>query len=107
MLATTQSGMIWITNTVTGMPVDNAYWFGVLSVVAGHRNLKVTRISNSNVSYSICYNAAEGYGWSPWHNIADDGNAATVNGFTITSGTEDLNPGVSELSTGTIYLVYE
>ena len=42
-----------------------------------------------------------------WRKVADNGNAATVNGFTITSGTKDLNPGVSELPTDTIYLVYE
>ena len=81
LLSCTKSGFVFIHPGVTGMPNDNTYWFGLVDCNTPHRQLIVHNISN-NVSYRITWNNGV-QKWTVWRNLADGGNAATVNGYTV------------------------
>ena len=81
LLACQKSGFVWIQPGVTGMPNDGTYWFGIADCHTVHRQLIVRDIQNS-VSYCMRWNNGT-QTWISWRNLADGGNAATVNGLTV------------------------
>lgn len=81
LLLAAKSGFVFIQPSVTGMPVDGKYWFGIIHGTGSHRQLIATNISTSEM-YTIVYNSAlaEDKRWSSWKNVADGGDALTLNG---------------------------
>ena len=78
LLSCQRSGFVWIQPGVTGMPYDGTYWFGTVNCTSVHRQLTVSNISNTAV-YTISWNNGE-QSWEAWKNIADGGNADTLDG---------------------------
>lgn len=81
LLLAAKSGFVFIQPSVTGMPVDGKYWFGIIHGTGSHRQLITTNISTNEI-YTIVYNSAlaEDKRWSAWKNVADGGDALTLNG---------------------------
>lgn len=81
LLVSAKSGFVFIRNTVTDMPADNFYWFGYVHASSTHRQLVVGNIS-TNAMFAISYNSglAEDKRWTSWKNLADGGDALTLNG---------------------------
>lgn len=73
-----KSGFVFIHPGVTGMPSDNMYWFGLVDCNTVHKQLIVRNVTN-NAAYSISWNN-EIQTWTAWENIADGGNADTLDG---------------------------
>lgn len=70
------SGCVFIYSDVTGMPKENAYWFGIVNASTAHRNLLVFQIDGLYSGY-CSHNCATGL-WSDWKPFADGGDAATL-----------------------------
>ena len=77
-LGANKSGIVWINATVTGMPVEGKYWFGIIDCSNAHRCLRVTSQTDGQ-SFVRAYNSSSQY-WYAWHNVADGGNADTLDG---------------------------
>lgn len=75
-LSSSTSGTVFIDNTVTGMPVDNAYWFGFIDRKITNIIARVVSINNK-ARYSITYNGSL-QTWYGWVNETDGGNADTL-----------------------------
>ena len=83
-LAATKSGFVAIAKSVTGMPVDNVFWYGFLDCNTASRCLRVTSTGTTGLTYSIsCIPSTSPITWYDWHNVADGGNASTVGGKSI------------------------
>lgn len=98
LLSSSASGTVFIDNTVSDMPVDNAYWFGFIDRKVSNIIARVVSINNK-AKYSITYNGGL-QTWYGWVNEADGGNAAnaqSLNGFTVPNSGLDLigNPTAS------------
>ncbi len=61
------SGPVFIQNTVSGMPVDNTYWFGEIHASSSHRLIRVYKVGQSMNCYTMFYNNGTKY-WSGWMN---------------------------------------
>lgn len=72
------SGCVFITESVTGMPMDNTYWFGIVNASTTHRCLTVYHI-DGNYKGFCTYNSGNGL-WRDWVSFADGGDADTVDG---------------------------
>lgn len=78
-LSSSTSGTVFIDNTVSGMPVDNAYWFGFIDRKITNIIARVVSINNK-ARYSITYNGSL-QTWYGWVNETDGGNADTLDGL--------------------------
>lgn len=74
------SGCVFIYSDVTGMPKENAYWFGIVNASTAHRNLLVFQIDGLYSGYCSHNNATDL--WSEWKSFADGGNAVSVGAYT-------------------------
>ena len=74
------SGFVFVGNEVTGMPYDNTYWFVSIEHTANHCKITATDINNHRKTFNIVYNDTLSK-WDEWINIADGGNADTLNGL--------------------------
>lgn len=97
-LGANKSGIVWIESTVTGMPVEGKYWFGIIDCSNIHRCLRVTSQTDGQ-SFVRAYNSSTQY-WYAWHNVADGGNAASVGAYTEAKLTE-LEARIAALEGGT------
>lgn len=70
------SGCVFIYADVTGMPIDNSYWFGIVNASTTHRNLIVFQIDGLYSGF-CSYNSANNL-WSNWKSFADAGDASTL-----------------------------
>lgn len=77
-LGANKSGIVWINTTVTGMPVEGKFWFGIIDCSNAHRCLRVTSQTDGQ-SFVRAYNSSTKY-WYAWHNVSDGGNADTLDG---------------------------
>ncbi len=102
------SGFIFIRNTVTDMPVDGVMWFGTVNNNTIHKQITVRSFDGVS-GYVMTYNSSSKK-WDSWKNIADGGNAKTVNGIKLVIGTAD--PQITDpnadgyVAEGTIYGQY-
>lgn len=96
LLVSAKSGFVFIQNTVTDMPADNFYWFGYVHASSTHRQLVVGNIS-TNAMFAISYNSglAEGKRWTAWKNLADGGNALSLNGVAAYEYLQRIRHGVN------------
>ena len=96
LLVSAKSGFVFIQNTVTDMPADNFYWFGYVHASSTHRQLVVGNIS-TNAMFAISYNSglAEGKRWTSWKNLADGGDALTLNGVAASEYLRRIRHGVN------------
>lgn len=96
LLVSAKSGFVFIQNTVTDMPADNFYWFGYVHASSTHRQLVVGNIS-TNAMFAISYNSglAEGKRWTAWKNLADGGDALTLNGVAAYEYLQRIRHGVN------------
>ena len=96
LLVSAKSGFVFIQNTVTDMPADNFYWFGYVHASSTHRQLVVGNIS-TNAMFAISYNSglAEGKRWTSWKNLADGGDALTLNGVAASEYLQRIRHGVN------------
>ena len=78
------------------MPADGKYWFGIIHGTGSHRQLIATNISTSEM-YTIVYNSAlaEDKRWSSWKNVADGGDALTLNGVAASEYLQRIRHGVN------------
>ena len=74
------SGFVFVGNEVTGMPYDNTYWFASIEHTTNHCKITATDINNHRKTFNIVYNDTLSK-WDEWINIADGGNADTLNGL--------------------------
>lgn len=96
LLLAAKSGFVFVQPNVTGMPVDGKYWFGIIHGTGSHRQLITTNISTNEI-YTIAYNSAlaEDKRWSAWKNVADGGNALTLNGVAAYEYLQRIRHGVN------------
>lgn len=96
LLVSAKSGFVFIQSRVTDMPVDNYYWFGYIHASSTHRQLVVGNIS-TNAMFAISYNSglAEGKRWTAWKNLADGGNALSLNGVAAYEYLQRIRHGVN------------
>ncbi len=99
-LAANTSGYALISNAVTGMPYDNAWWFVTVNAATVHRNILACSVGGNDI-YAISYNASldEDKRWSAWKNIADGGDAETLGG----KSAADFLPITGGTVTGALY----
>lgn len=95
LLLAAKSGFVFVQPNVTGMPVDGKYWFGIIHGTDSHRQLITTNISTNEI-YTIVYNSAlaEDKRWSAWKNVADGGDALTLNGVAASEYLQRIRHGV-------------
>ena len=74
------SGFVFVGNEVTGMPYDNTYWFASIEHTTNHCKITATDINNHRKTFNIVYSDTLKK-WDEWINIADGGNADTLNGL--------------------------
>lgn len=82
LLLAATSGFVFIRNDVTGMPIDNTYWFGIVDASSVHRCLTVHQIDGKYSGYCT-YNSGSGK-WCDWSNVA----STVINDSTTTSKNE-------------------
>lgn len=102
------SGFVFVGNEVTGMPYDNTYWFVSIEHTANHCKITATDINNHRKTFNIVYNDTLSK-WDEWINIADGGDAASVNGHTVNSDVPEnafnIMTGATSSAAGTSGLV--
>ena len=72
------SGFVFVGNEVTGMPYDSTYWFASIEHTTDHCKITATDI-NTSKTFIDGYNDVLKK-WSGWSNVADGGDALTLNG---------------------------
>lgn len=74
----------FVSNAVTDMPFDNAYWFCYITGGGtGHRCITAIHLGVGK-TYQMSYNNSTGM-WNDWFNVADGGDADTLDGLNATS----------------------
>lgn len=102
------SGFVFVGNEVTSMPYDNTYWFASIEHTTNHCKITATDINNHRKTFNIVYNDMLNK-WDEWINIADGGDAVSVNGHTVNSDVPEnafnIMTGATSSSAGTSGLV--
>lgn len=102
-LGTDCSGFVLINSGVSGMPFDSTSWFGVVQRYSDNiKGILVYRFG-SGMGYNLIYLNGT---WIGWKGLADGGNAASVNGYSIEVTDVDPGEGVA-MATGKIVMVVE
>lgn len=73
------SGFVYIKNTITGMPLDNKYWFGTINSNASHKIINVYDFDGEYVGYNIYHSGNDE--WTGWISSGSGGDADTVDGL--------------------------
>lgn len=102
-LGTDCNGFVLINSGVSGMPFDSTSWFGVVQRYSDNiKGILVYRFG-SGMGYNLIYLNGT---WIGWKGLADGGNAASVNGYSIEVTDVDPGEGVA-MESGKIVMVVE
>lgn len=83
-LTMTESGYLFVSNNVTDTPVSGQFFFvDVRRYAGGSYAITATRFNAGGVYTNRYNNNSNMKKWYGWANVADGGNAATVNGKTV------------------------
>lgn len=94
----------FIGNTVTDMPLDNSYWF-VYITGGGTSHRCITAIQmGTGKTYQTTYNNSTS-AWQDWFNVANGGNATTINNTKVYSDVTAINSSL-DITTVTSTQIY-
>ena len=92
-LAEKTSGFVFVGSEVTGMPYDNTYWFVSIEHTTDHCKITATDINTSKTFIDVYNDALEK--WRGWSNVADGGDALTLNGVAASEYLQRIRHGVN------------
>ena len=103
-LTMTESGYLFVSGSVTDIPVSGQFFFvDVRRYAGGHYAITATRFNAGGVYTNRYNNNSDMKKWYGWANVADGGNAATVGGVAIVSsaalGLHRIASGTDEATT--------
>lgn len=87
------SGFVFIGNEVTGMPYDSTYWFASIEHTTDHCKITATDINTSKTFIDVYNDVLKK--WSGWSNVADGGDALTLNGVAASEYLQRIRHGVN------------
>ena len=87
------SGFVFVGNEVTGMPYDSTYWFASIEHTTDHCKITATDINTSKTFIDVYNDVLKK--WSGWSNVADGGDALTLNGVAASEYLQRIRHGVN------------